>query len=700
MEAGATMASCWIGVDTGGTFTDIVVLDPETGRSWRAKEPTTPEDPAVAILAGVQRALAEADKAPGDVAGFVHGTTIATNAVLEGAWARAGMIATAGFSDILDLARQRRPSFFNLDIPKPTPPIPPEDRFEVAERLAHDGAVVTPLDETAVRAAAAALRDAGVEAVAICFLHSYANAAHEAEAERIVREVWPAAQVTRSAALTPEFREYERFAAAAVNVGLVPLLDRYIAGLEADLADAGVSARLQVMQSSGGATSGAAVRRAPIKTFFSGPAGGVIGAAALGRQAEKNALVTFDMGGTSTDVCLIKDGAPGFANMREMAGFPVRARTMDMHTIGAGGGSLAWLDPGGLLKVGPASAGARPGPAAYGRGGDRPTVTDANVILGRLNPKALLDGAMPMFPDKARAAMETHVAGPLGLSVEEAAAGVLEIVNVNMMGAVRVITVERGEDPRDAVLVPFGGAGPLHAMDVAAKLGMREAIVPAAPGVLSAMGLARADARADFARTRLLPLEPGSLDSLNRALVEMSAEAADWLAFEGHAPDAARFSALAEMRYAGQSYELAEPVADACLARAAFEISDLSGLRAAFDARHERTYGHAMPDRQVELVTLRLAVIAPNRARSADPPPADAGDAARPDHVRPVWFDGVGFVDTPVYRRDLAPRGARIEGPAIIEQMDATTVLPPATEAIVASSAYMTVRRLDGEVQP
>ncbi len=694
------MASCWIGVDTGGTFTDVVILDPETGQRWRVKEPTTPENPAVAILAGVHRALAAANKGPGDVAGFVHGTTTATNAVLEGAWARAGMIATAGFEDILDLARQRRPSFFNLDIPKPTPPIPPAYRFEATERLAHDGVLVTPLDEGAVRAAATALKAAGAEAVAICFLHSYANPAHEAAAERIVHEVWPAAQVTRSAVLTPEFREYERFAAAVVNVGLVPLLDRYIAGLETDLAEAGILARLQVMQSSGGATSGAAVRRAPIKTFFSGPAGGVIGAAALGHQADKNAVVTFDMGGTSTDVCLIKDGAPGFANMREMGGFPVRARTIDMHTIGAGGGSIAWLDPGGLLKVGPASAGARPGPAAYGRGGELPTVTDANVILGRLNPKALLDGAMPIFPEKARLAMETHVGQPLGLSVEEAAVGVLEIVNVNMMGAVRVITVERGEDPRDAVLIPFGGAGPLHAMDVATKLGMREAVVPAVPGVLSAMGLAQADARADFARTQLQPLEPKSLDSLNRALVEMAAEAADWLSFEGFSPEAAQFSALVEMRYVGQSYELAEPIADACVACAAFEGSDLSALRDAFDTRHKRTYGHALLDRKVEVVTLRLAVIAPNRARAAEPPLVDVGDAARPNHVRPVWFKDVGFVDTPIYRRDLLPLGARIEGPAIIEQMDATTVLPPATEAVFESSAYLNLRRLEGEFEP
>lgn len=687
------MPAFWIGVDTGGTFTDVVAIDAETGKVWRAKEPTTRDAPARAILAGTRSVLAAAGGAPADVVGFIHGTTIATNAVLEGKWAKAGMIVTAGFADVLDLARQRRPSFFNLDVPKPTPPIPRERRLEAAERLAHDGAVARPLDKEAVSAAARALRDAGAEAVAICFLHSYANPAHEEQAEQAVREAWPEATVTRSAALTPEFREYERFAAAAVNASLTPLLDRYIAGLERELAAAGAPARLQVMQSSGGAAAADTVRKAPINTFFSGPAGGVIGAAALGRLANRPALATFDMGGTSTDVCLIRDGAPGYANVREMGGFPVRARTLDMHTIGAGGGSLAWIDPGGMLKVGPESAGASPGPAAYGRGGDRPTVTDANVILGRLNPKALLGGAMAMHADKARAAMRTHVAEPLGVSVEDAAAGVLEIVNVNMMGAVRVITVERGEDPRRAALVPFGGAGPLHAMEVAAMLGMKEALVPAAPGVLSAAGLVQADARADFARTRLEPLAGQALAGLNAALNELIDEAAAWRDREGHGEDRLNLSAIAEMRYLGQSYELAAPVEGAALRRRAFDVATLETLRNAFHDRHEKAYGHGMRDRVVEIVTLRLTATVTNPLRSLAPAiPKGEGFVPAPDHVRPVWFQATGFVDTPVYLRDSLPLGACIEGPAVIEQMDATTVLPPSATASLEHAMFMTLR--------
>ena len=510
----------------------------------------------------------------------------------------------------------------------------------------------------------------GCAAVAICFLHAYANPAHERRAAEIVAELWPEAYVTRSADLLAEFREFERFATATVNASLMPVVDRYLDRFETELAALGVAARPQVMQSNGGGASPAAIRRAPVNTFFSGPAGGVIGAARLGGQAGLPDLVTFDMGGTSTDVCLIQAGAPARRNVREMGGFPVRAPTLDLHTIGAGGGSIAWVDAGGMLQVGPKSAGALPGPAAYGRGGAAPTVTDANMVLGRLNPEALLDGDMPVFPDRARRAIEDGVAIPLGMDAATAAAGVLDIVNVNMMGAVRVISVERGEDPRRFALMPFGGAGPLHAADVAAMMQMRRIVVPPAPGVLSALGLLHADARGDFSQTRLLPATPAAIDDLNAGLRGLDAAAEAWLATEGHAPENASFARSADMRYLGQSFELSIEIAGS-----RFDEAGLAQAAEAFHARHRAAYGHAMPERPVEIVHLRLAVTVPTATPPTAPAVAVEGDpvVAR----RLVWFRETGFVETPILdRRRLGP-GFAGRGPAIVEQMDATTVIPP-----------------------
>ncbi len=664
------MAPYGIGIDTGGTFTDVVLLDLATGRDWRLKVPTTPDDAARGILAGVRQALTAAGAHAADLKAVAHGTTLATNAVLEGKWARTGLVTTAGFADILDLARQRRPSFFNLDVPKPTPPAAPEDRVAVPERIGPGGEVVRPIDEAVVREGALRLKAAGCKAVAVCFLHAYANPAHERRAAEIVREVWPEAYVTQSSDLLAEYREFERFATAAVNASLMPLLDRYLARFEDELRGMGVAARPQVMQSNGGSASPDAIRQAPVNTFFSGPAGGVIGAAALGRAAGLPDLITFDMGGTSTDVCLIRGGAPSRSNVREMGGFPVRAPTLDLHTIGAGGGSIAWVDAGGMLHVGPKSAGAQPGPAAYRRGGTAATVTDANMVLGRLNPVALLDGAMAVDADLARAAVERDVAAPLGLEAPAAAAGVLDIVNVNMMGAVRVISVERGEDPRRFLLMPFGGAGPLHAADVAAMMQMPRVVVPPAPGVLSALGLLQADARGDFSQTRLLPAAAEAVDDLNDALRALDGRADAWLAQEGLRPDAATFARSADMRYRGQSYEL--PID---LATPAFDPASLAAAVEAFHARHRAAYGHAMPDRPVEIVFLRLAVEAANAAPTPAPPPVLTGDPVRAR--RDVWFRETGFLRAPVFDRRRIGPGFVHDGPAIVEQMDATTVVPP-----------------------
>lgn len=662
-----------VGIDTGGTFTDLVAVELGRGRYHYHKVPTLTADPARGILEGIAELLDGNGLARGNVQFLVLGTTLATNAVLEGKWARTGVLTTAGFRDVLELARQRRPHYFNLDIPKPMPPAPRDCRMEVRERIAHDGAEVTALDEADVRAGVAALKKKGVEAVAICFMHAYANPQHEARAKALVAKLWPDVYLCASSDVLAEFREFERFATATVNASLMPVMDRYLERFERGVATLGITNAPRVMQSNGGAVSPGAVRRTPVNTFFSGPAGGVIGAVGLGAALGLPDLITFDMGGTSTDVCLIRGGRAATKSERAMGGFPVRTRTLDIHTIGAGGGSIAWRDAGGLLKVGPQSAGATPGPAAYGRGGTRATVTDANVVLGRLNQTTLLGGRMAVHADRARAVID-ELARELGVSRTRAAAGVLEIINVNMMGAVRVISVEQGEDPRDFSLVAFGGAGPLHAADVACAMGMRKVLVPPHPGLLSATGLLHAEVRADFSLTRLVRADASGLKSLNAGFRELASRGRKWLADEGE--NAGTFQWFADLRYLGQNYELSlELGADRLEARA------LGKLASAFHERHLSAYGYDLREQPLEVVNLRLVVRGERRELAPERPKLARGALAQArTQTRKVWFAQEGHVLTPVYDRSLLPARCRITGPAIIEQMDTTTVVPPGAE--------------------
>jgi N-methylhydantoinase A len=555
------------------------------------------------------------------------------------------------------------------------PPAPRDCRVEVAERLANDGTVIVPLAEQQIVDAIGKLQRTGADAVAILFMHAYANADHEERAAALVRKHWPGVYVCASHEVLSEFREFERFATTTVNASLMPVMDRYLDRFEHGVAALGIRQAPRVMQSNGGAVSPGAVRKLPINTFFSGPAGGVIGSAALGRQLGFSNLVTFDMGGTSTDVCLIRDGEPAQKSERQMGGFPVRARTLDIHTIGAGGGSIAWMDAGGLLKVGPQSAGALPGPAAYGRGGTAATVTDANVVLGRLNPVSLLGGRMTVHADRAREAVAS-LADRLAVDAIEAAAGVIEIINANMMGAVRVISVEQGEDPRDFALVAFGGAGPLHAAEVARQMGMRKVLVPPRPGLFSAAGLLQADGRGDFSLTRLTRAARDSLPALNAGLAVLEERGAAWLAGEGERR--ARFDWFADLRYLGQNSELIME-----LARERLDAASLAALVEAFHQRHKAYYGYDMRSQPVEVVNVRLVVTAKRRADTGHGPPVPPGrsrDTRLGKAVCPprkVWFPQTGFVATPVYERDALAAGCSIKGPAIVEQMDATTVVPP-----------------------
>lgn len=667
------MKNVWIGIDTGGTFTDLVLTDLDTNTYCYHKLPTTTADPAKGILDGIAQIIEMAGRRPADIGFLVLGTTLATNAVLERKTARTGMLTTRGFRDVLELARQRRPHYFNLDILKPPPPVARDCRIEVDERIDFDGSTAVALSEEDVRNAVDVLRTKGVEAIAVCLVHSYANPAHEERAKELVRELMPDVYLCTSSGVLAEFREYERFATTAVNASLMPIVDRYLTRFERGVQDLGIACVPRVMQSNGGAVSQDAVRRLPINTFFSGPAGGVIGTVGLGQQLGIANLITFDMGGTSTDVCLIKNGVPSKKNERDMGGFPVRTRTLDIHTIGAGGGSIAWIDAGGLLKVGPQSAGAYPGPVAYGRGGEKPTVTDANVVLGRLNPRSLLGGRMAMFPERAHEAMRAELGERIGADAVKAAAGILEIINVNMIGALRVISVEQGEDPRDFTLVAFGGAGPLHAAEVALSIGMRRVLVPPRPGLLSAIGQLHADVRGDFSLTRIVAVVPESLPRINAGLAGLQAEGERWLAGESEDPSQAVYEWHADLRYAGQSSELALPLEDGRL-----DADAVRRLLAGFHEWHEKLYGYRLEDHPVELVTLRLSATARRPV-----PPLEAAEISAGSlfdallESRDVWFADTGYIRTPVYDRVRLPADCRLRGPAIIEQMDTTVVVPP-----------------------
>lgn len=666
------MTNLSIGVDTGGTFTDLVLLDRAAGMLAIHKLPTTPDDPAAGILDGIETLLKTAGHEAGTIDLLVHGTTLATNAILQRRNAKAGMLTTTGFRDVLEIGRQRRPSFYNLDVSKPVPPVTRDCIFEIPGRLDETGAEVAPLDTETVRGAVPALQAVGVEAIAICFMHAYANPAHEEAARDIVREMWPEVFVCTSTEVLREFREFERFASAGINASLLPVIDRYLERFSAGLASMGLKLPPLVMQSNGGCVSVATVRKAPINTFLSGPAGGVVATANLAAQADQPNLIAFDMGGTSTDVSLIRAGRTTKRGLVEMAGFPVRVPTLDIHTIGAGGGSIAWVDPGGLLKVGPQSAGADPGPALYGRGGTEATVTDANVLLGRLSGGALIGGAMSVYPEKSADALQ-RLGDTAGLDPVAAAAGIVEIVNVNMMGAVRVVTIERGEDPRDYALAAFGGAGPLHAAEVAREIGIRTVIVPPRPGLLSAVGLLDADRRGDFSVTRLLIASEDNLAAFIEGVAILTDRGEIWSAEERLETAGLDREFAVDMRYAGQAFELTLPLKTSDL-----DAGLLSDLTTEFHRRHKALNGYDMPEQPIEIVTMRLSLAVPPQAYA--PAALDAAATEVADAIaghRDVWFPGSGFTATPVYDRARLGPGHRFAGPAIVEQTDSTTVVPP-----------------------
>ncbi|MBI0434729.1 hydantoinase/oxoprolinase family protein [Roseomonas sp. KE0001] len=666
-----------IGVDVGGTFTDLVLAETASGRAVIHKVSSTPADPSLGVTRGVVELCGKAGLAPGAVDQVLHGTTIATNAVLEHRGALTGMITTRGYRDVLHIGRHQRPEHYSIQQQIPwqaRPLVRRRHRHVVTERLVPPrGEVLVPLDEDEVRAAARELRAAGVEAIAICFLFSYLNPAHELRARDIVREEYPEAFVTTSAEVAPQFREFERFTTAAMNAFVGPKVRDYVSRLAARLREAGVGGDLQVMGSTGGVASVAMVAEQPVLTMLSGPAAGVLGGAWAGRLSGRDDLITFDIGGTSADIAIVSRGRFGEASARDtwIAGFPLLVPMIDIHTIGAGGGSIARQDAGGAFRVGPQSAGAQPGPAGYGRGGTEATVTDANIVLGRLDPENFLGGGMTLDAAAARDAVG-RFAQRMGLGLEAAALGILTVVNANMANAIRSRTVQKGIDPRDYALVAFGGAGPLHGAEVARLLEGRAVLVPPHPGITSAMGLLTTDLSVDAVRTCFQLSDAMDLPRIAADFTAMEAQIAARFAADGLPAAAARFSRAADLRYAGQGYEL----------RVAWpaEEADAAALLARFHAQHKAEYGHAFPERVVEIVNLRVTGAIP-RPHLGAPPPRVGGSLTEALVRRgPVVFgsaEAPEVHDTPYLRRELLPVGAAIPGPAIVLQTDSTTVVPP-----------------------
>jgi N-methylhydantoinase A len=668
-----------LGIDVGGTFTDLVLFSEGSGALAVEKVPSVPDDPSRGIMDGIERILAAAGVVPAGVVYVAHGTTVATNTLLERRGARTALITTQGFRDLLEIARQRRPSLYDLHAPKPRALVRRKLRREVPERVTHDGAIRQPLDLAAVDRVLDELAAENIEALAVCFLYSFLHPEHERlVAERASARLSGVA-VSASSDVLPELREYERLSTTVANAYLLPRMGSYVRAFRARVAAAGIPVSPYINQSNGGTISIDEAARAPVRTVLSGPSAGVMGAVWLAAELGRSSLVTFDMGGTSTDVSLVSDGRAALTFEREIDGIALRVPGLDIHTIGAGGGSIARRDSGGALRVGPASAGAQPGPACYARGGTAATVTDANLVLGRLGSRGLLGGAMGLDREAAEVAVD-RLAAELGISRVETARGIVAVVNANMAGAVRLVTVQRGVNPPGLTLLAFGGAGPLHAGALARELGIRSAVVPPSPGLLCALGLLVEDLRSDAVRTHVARLDGDALPRLDKLFAEMEAEALSWLERERVPPSRRSLERWLDMRYVGQNYELLVPVPEEV-----WPALHIEPLRRRFLAMHEAAYGYAAPDEPIQVVNARLV------ARGRPDPPAlpkapratsDVGDAQT--ERRPVYFDEAGgFADCPIYDRRRLSAGHVLAGPAVIEQFDTTTLLHPGQRAEV-----------------
>src|SRR3984957_10423327 len=668
-----------LGVDVSGTFTDLLLHDEATQRTYQAKTPSTPEDQSIGVAAGVKLICEKAGIAPSDISLVLHGTTVATNAVLEGKGARVGLLVTAGFEYTLHLAKSWTPGplFGWIVMDKPEPLASLRDTRGIPERMNASGKIVLPLD---VKAAIAAIDDvcsSGIEALTISLMHSYANDAHERQLKEILAKRYPSLPVSLSSEILPEFREYDRTITTVMNDYVRPIMKRYLSRIDDRLKAEGMTSRLHIVRSDGGLMSAEAPSDPPVHTVLSGPAAGVTSTVMICRRTGISKLIAFDMGGTSTDVSVVIDGQPMISRSTEVGAFPAKVPTLDVRSVGAGGGSIAEVsDLTKSLRVGPRSAGARPGPVCYGHGGAEPTVSDANVVLGYL-PPVLLGGDMKLDVEAARAAI-AKIGAVIGLSTEDAAKGVVDIANEVMLGALRVITVQRGLDPRDFGILAFGGAGPLHANALAELLGCYPVVVPVNPGVLSALGFLEADFKNEFVQTFIRSTVGLDPSDIWRRFVALRKKAIDWLDGETVAPGDRTIAYSVDLRYEQQGFEVTVPVA----AELVSDGGDLASIIADFHAQHEMLYGvrFSVP---VELGALRVVATGATPPVEETPPEASSTDLkAAIVETRPCYFNGA-WIDTPNYDRSKLGVGAKIEGPAVIRQYDATCVLLPGHHAEV-----------------
>jgi N-methylhydantoinase A len=667
------MARYRVTVDTGGTFSDFVYFNEETREVTISKVPSTPDDPSRAILQGVEMLLAKGVAAR-DIGFFCHGTTVGTNALLEGKGVKTGLLVTEGFRGIYPVGEQARPygaAIFDVMYDKPALLVPQSLTGEVKERVDHRGQVLRALDEAALRETLRGLAGHNIESIAVCLLFSFLHPAHEERVREIAREELPQCSISLSCDIVPLIREYHRLSTTVINAYLQPILARYIDQLDRRLSATGIGTRQKyIMQSNGGMATFAAAARKAVTTVLSGPAGGVTAGAYACRMTGFQNLITFDMGGTSCDVALIKDGEPFIASRGKIEGRDLALPMMDINTVSAGGGTIARVDRFGMLQVGPQSAGAKPGPACYGRGGEKPTITDCNLVMGHLSEDNFLGGQMRLDLVRARQAVTAEVAEPLGIDPLEAAEGIVRVIEVKMEEAIKAISTMRGHDLRDFMLLAFGGAGPVHAGRIARDLGMAGLIVPLYPGVYSAIGLIMSDVKHDYVQSKMQPMGELSRDGVNRMFARLEALAAADLRADGFAPAHIKIQRALDMRYAGQGYEITMP----CDATA-LRDGGLDGLRRQFDQQHKSMFGHMAPEQAVEVVSYRvrgLGLVPPVELPKFKPTGATLADAQRA--TRQARFDGRD-IECPVYQRERLDVGLTLRGPAILDQFDCTTVI-------------------------
>ncbi|WP_066309594.1 hydantoinase/oxoprolinase family protein [Bacillus sp. FJAT-29814] len=666
--------SYMVGVDVGGTFTDVTLVDSRNGKIKNHKVSSTPDDPSRAIMKGIKEILELNDIAVEDVHYLAHGTTVATNALIERKGAVTGLIVTKGFRDLLEIGRQTRPSLYNFFEEKPAPIIPGNLRFEANERLMANGEVYKVLDDESLHKSIDALKEQGVKSVAICFLFSYLNPEHEKKAVETIKERFPEAYVSASHEIVPEFREYSRLSTTALNAYLGPVMKNYMENFLNAVKEYGIPAEPYITQSNGGIISIQESVSSPLRTAVSGPAAGVVAAKNLAELTGYKNMITFDMGGTSADFSLIENGEPKISMEREVEGFPARIPMLDIHACGAGGGSIAYIDNGGALKVGPESAGSTPGPASYGRGGTKPTVTDANLLLGRLNPKEILGGRMTVDREAAERAIKEHICKHSNLTLEEATAGIISVVNANMSRAIRLISIQKGHDPRDFTLVSFGGAGGLHCSALAKELNIPRVLIPPSPGTFCSLGLLVTDVRTDYVRSSLHEATPENMIVSAAIFEELKEEGLKLLEKENISESKRKYELVIDMRFKGQNYEIPIPV----------EWDELNPFGFAaitnrFQEQHEKVYGYSKKDGVMEFVNFRLTAV--GQLPKAEFEKADtASVTASPIATRPVYFtevDEPGYYETKIFvREDLKP-GNKVQGPLIVEQMDTTILVLP-----------------------